>query len=249
MEDKRENKMDLNQATGLITEVLTKLGYNTPQLVNLLLGTMAQESQMGKYQTQFGGGPGRGIFQCENATFQDVLTNFLSYHKSLESLVESYAITLPFVSADDLLDNPKLAVAFAACSYIRHSVPHVNDNAADPGTAYHYYKTYYNGPGAATYLEFLKNWTAFGIGQGPVATPSLLQLALTSPLNTPSPLDQQMIYQSGLSTPDYNFALSSVQDSSLPLSAQELAKYGLLEPSQHILQSAQWLTPLLKSDI
>ena len=156
--------MTTDEARTLITGVLTTLGYNQPNLVNLLLGTMAQESAMGRYETQLGGGPARGIFECENATFQDVFNNFLSYHSALKALVQSYAPTTPVGTADDLIGDHEYATAMAACSYIRHSVPHPNVDPEDINTMYLLYKTYYNSSGgAATQTEFTNNWNNYAI--------------------------------------------------------------------------------------
>lgn len=147
----------------LITKVLTTLGYNTPQFVNLLLGTMAQESDMGKYETQGGGGPARGVYQCENATFQDINTNFLSYHTALNTTIQTYAPPNPIGTADDLVNNHEYACAYASCSFIRHHVPAVTVDPTDISTMYFLYKKYYNGPGAATQSQFTNNWKAHGI--------------------------------------------------------------------------------------
>lgn len=155
--------MTTNEARQLITGVLTTLGYNTPPFVNLLLGTMAQESDMGKHETQFGGGPARGVFMCENATFQDVNANFLAYHSALNTSVQSYAPEGATGTADDLVNNHGYACAYAACSYIRHHVPLPSVDPSDVPTMYALYKRYYNGPGAATETEFTNNWQAFAI--------------------------------------------------------------------------------------
>ncbi len=155
--------MNTSDARTLITNVLTTLGYNTPPFVNLLLGTMAQESDMGKYETQGGGGPARGIFQMEDATFQDINANFLAYHSTLNTAIQGYAPSGAVGTADDLVNNHEYACAYASCSYIRHHVPLPSVDPTDVVTMYTYYKTYYNGPGAATQAEFTSNWSAFGI--------------------------------------------------------------------------------------
>lgn len=155
--------MTTDDARTLITAVLTTLGYNQTNFVNLLLGTMAQESALGKYETQLGGGPAKGIMMCENATFQDINKNFLSYHKALNTLVQSYAPANAVGTADDLVNNHEYACAYAACSFIRHHVPQVNDDPTDIPTMYGYYKKFFNGPGSATQAEFTKNWQYYAI--------------------------------------------------------------------------------------
>ncbi len=163
MDEFTKTNMITSDARILITNVLTTLGYNQPNFVNLLLGTMAQESDMGRYETQEGGGPARGIFQMENATFQDINTNMLSYHQALNTAVQSYAPSGAVGTADDLVNNHEYACAYASCSYIRHHVPAVTVDPTDVATMYTLYKKYYNGPGAATQKEFTNNWSTFGI--------------------------------------------------------------------------------------
>lgn len=155
--------MNLQEARGLVVTVLTTLGYNTDVFVNLLLATMAQESHLGLYETQVGGGPGRGIFQMENATFQDIYTNFLSYHKDLAYKVNSYQPLLETqFSADWLIHYHKYATAVAACSYIRHHVPSITVDAHNPEQLWPIYKQYYNTySGAASKDHFLANWNKY----------------------------------------------------------------------------------------
>lgn len=153
--------MNKDEASTLITNVLTKLGYCTPVFVALLLATMAQESHLGVYETQVNG-PARGIFQMENATFQDLHTNFLSYHLTLKAAVDSYkpALTTQF-TADWLIHNHEYATALAACSYIRHHAPAVSVEPTPEGL-WPIYKQFYNSwQGAAKESEFKANWAAY----------------------------------------------------------------------------------------
>ena len=66
------NKVTLRN---LITSVLKELNLHSDNAVNLLMGTAAQESHLGKYRKQIGGGPALGIFQMEPATFNDIVNN------------------------------------------------------------------------------------------------------------------------------------------------------------------------------
>lgn len=158
--------MNTVDARTLIQNVLTTLGYNVPNLANLLIGTMAQESAMGVYETQTGGGPARGIMQMENATYQDIWNNFLAYHQSLRQIIGSFEIPDGSTTnnADLLVNNHEFAVAMAACSYIRHHVPHPDTDPNDVHSLYVLYKAFYNGPGAATETEWTNNWNKYGIG-------------------------------------------------------------------------------------
>ena len=67
----------------LVEKTIREMGLYSPEAAELLLGTCAQESAYGKYRKQLGGGPALGIFQCEPATFNDIVDNFLNYKKEL----------------------------------------------------------------------------------------------------------------------------------------------------------------------
>jgi len=56
----------------LIERVLSELDPDlaSPVAVKLLLGTAAQESRFGTFLHQLGGGPAKGAFQMEPATFE-----------------------------------------------------------------------------------------------------------------------------------------------------------------------------------
>lgn len=53
----------------------------------LILGTIAQESHMGRYLVQIGGGPARGICQVEPKTERDNWNHYLKYRPARKELV------------------------------------------------------------------------------------------------------------------------------------------------------------------
>jgi hypothetical protein len=123
----------------------------------LLLGTAAQESQLGYYLTQIHG-PALGIYQIEPATHADVWQNYLEYQPYLAEKVQT--LLSPFNTQDKdqaLITNLAYSTAIARIIYYR--VPQPLPAAYDlPGLAA-YWKQYYNTPaGQGTVEEFMANY-------------------------------------------------------------------------------------------
>lgn len=141
----------------LIETTLHELSLYSTEAVELLMGTCAQESSMGKYRRQIGGGPALGIFQMEPRTFNDIVENFLNYKKNLKEKVMTVSGIKEFNSLD-LLQNDKLATAMARIHYLRVSspIPTTLEEQA------RYYKKYYNTEmGMATVEEYLRNYKKY----------------------------------------------------------------------------------------
>lgn len=138
----------------LVEDVLNCIGCYSPDAVNLVLGTIAQESHYGKYRRQIGGGPALGIAQMETATFNDIVNNFLAYHKDLRERILKCANVDRF-DANDLVNNDRLAIAMCRMSYWRrpNRIPtRIEDLAA-------FWKRFYNTEGGAgTVNEFANNY-------------------------------------------------------------------------------------------
>lgn len=141
----------------LIETTLKELSLYSTEAVELLVGTCAQESSMGKYRRQIGGGPALGIFQMEPRTFNDIVENFLNYKKNLKEKVMTVSGITEF-NPLDLLQNDKLATAMARIHYLRVSspIPTTLEEQA------RYYKKYYNTEmGMATVEEYLRNYKKY----------------------------------------------------------------------------------------
>ena len=125
---------------------------------NLLLGTAAQESHMGRYLKQIRG-PARGIYQMEPGTYDDIWRTFLSYHPEIGRVV--YALLLKyFGGVDQLAGNLYLATAMTRIHYYRvtASLPRTNDV---DGMA-KYWKKYYNTwRGRGRVVEFVDNYKRY----------------------------------------------------------------------------------------
>ena len=153
--------MESNELRNLIEEVLGELAtlpsyptINRKEAVELLLGTAAQESHLGKYRKQIGGGPALGIYQMEPATFDDIVKNYLSSKPVLkEKIIEVSGVTE--LNSKDLVNNDRLSTCMARVHYLRvkEGIPSSLDGQA------RYYKKYYNTYlGAATEQEYKSNY-------------------------------------------------------------------------------------------
>lgn len=141
----------------IIRPTLQKLNLWSQSAENLLLGTCAQESQMGSYVAQVNG-PALGIYQIEPNTYQDVLNNFLRYKPALNNTVASLAET----SIRSLMVNLDYATAITRIIYLR--APEPLPDADDLNGLAHYYKEHYNTPlGAATVDQFIANYKRYVI--------------------------------------------------------------------------------------
>lgn len=148
------NKLTLKS---LIASVLKELNLHSDNAVNLLMGTAAQESHLGRYRKQLGGGPALGIFQMEPATFDDIVKNYLRYKPELAARIERVARISRF-KAEDLENNDLLATCMARVHYlrVREAIPSDLEGWA------RYWKRYYNTLlGKGTEEEFIANYKRF----------------------------------------------------------------------------------------
>lgn len=143
----------------VIRPTLETLKLSSTAAENLLLGTIAQESQMGHYLHQIKG-PALGIYQIEPATHHDVWKNYLCYHSALSERV--FLCGQP--QEQQLITNLSYATAIARIIYLRAPEALPEDDDLE-GLAY-YYKRYYNTPkGKATEADFIKNYKRYVINE------------------------------------------------------------------------------------
>lgn len=123
----------------------------------LLLATCAQESHLGQFRTQLGGGPARGIFQMEGEDHDDIWLNYIIYHPLLKTALVKLS---PSHTTDDMVDNDDYAIAMARVHYerCRGNLP----AATSLYGLWTYYKHNYNTmQGAATQDEFFNNYKTY----------------------------------------------------------------------------------------
>lgn len=146
-----------SEARSLIRECLDGMGMWSERAEMLLMGTCAQESGMGKWRRQLGGGPALGVMQMEPGTFRDIVDNYLRWRPELlERVMEVSGVDR--LEAEDLESNDRLAVCMARVHYARVSAPIPGDL---PGQA-RYWKRWYNTPrGKGTVEEYVENFKRY----------------------------------------------------------------------------------------
>lgn len=156
--------MDKTQLKQLIEATLKDLALNakipsinTPHAVNLIQGTIAQESANGFYIRQLGNGPALGIAQMESATFFDIVQNYLDYRPELKRAVINVA-NVRDLTPTALMYNARLSIIFARLLFMR--VPAPLPTTIEGYAAY--WKDHYNTHlGKGTTAEFIANYKKY----------------------------------------------------------------------------------------
>lgn len=79
--------IDKKQLKELVEETLKRANLHTEAAVNLICGTIAQESRMGTFIKQLNNGPALGICQMEPVTERDIWINYIAYKKDLQEML------------------------------------------------------------------------------------------------------------------------------------------------------------------
>ena len=150
--------LDKQEVKALVTKATKAIDLYSPEVVELLMGTCAQESTMGKYRKQLGDGPALGIFQMEPFTYNDCLDNFLKYKPDLLAKILKVSGLNQFPDAEEMLNNDLFAACMCRVRYLRApgAIPKTLEGQAN------YWKQHYNTRlGKGTVDEYLKNWKRF----------------------------------------------------------------------------------------
>ena len=142
----------------VIKPTLEQMGsrFNSRAAQQLLMLTIAQESSMGHFIRQVGGGPAISIYQFEPATLNDLYENFLEYRPNCLDIVSEFEAGID----NELFGNNFYATALARMQYFRDSKPLPEFDDRDG--MWEYYKRIWNTHlGAATYEEFQHNWDKY----------------------------------------------------------------------------------------
>ncbi|KAF0146602.1 MAG: hypothetical protein FD153_90 [Rhodospirillaceae bacterium] len=108
--------------THIIRPTLKHLDLHSTAVEMLLLGTAIQESRLGTYLRQIGGGPALGVYQMEPAPHADIWTNFLGNRPDLAARVTSFVA--PWADRlTNLVTNCAYATALARIHYFRVRAP------------------------------------------------------------------------------------------------------------------------------
>lgn len=145
----------------LVEDTLKRMGKYSPDAVNLILGTIAQESAYGKYRQQLGSGPALGICQIEPATFKDCIDNYLNFRPHLKELI-LHVCDIPDLKSNYLYLNDRLSICMARVKYMRNDEPipvTIEGYAA-------YWKKYYNTLlGKGKEIEFIRNYNLYVLNE------------------------------------------------------------------------------------
>lgn len=124
----------------VIRPVLDHLDMGGERAETLILGTALVESNLEALQ-QYEGGPARGVYQMEPATYNDIYDNYLVYRPDLAKKVAAFAGT-NIIGADEMRGNLNYATAMARIHYRRVPEPLPPVDRSDLMAEYH--KKYYN---------------------------------------------------------------------------------------------------------
>jgi len=151
--------IDKNQFRHLIQKTLHKMDMHSQDAVELLMGTAAQETKLGAYIYQLGGGPGMGFFQMEPSTEKSLWENIIRRHPEIaEKLNTVCGVYGP--GTDALETNISYMIAMARIRYLP-AKPALPKHTDIQGLA-EYYKTYYNTrKGKATPEMFVANYERY----------------------------------------------------------------------------------------
>ena len=144
----------------LIEDTLRQLEPEIPysqEAFELVFGTGAHESMGWRYRRQLGGGPARGLFQCEKATFDDLIENYLAYRPELLAKIIQIS-RVDRLNFNDLETNDTLAVCICRVHYRRFkwAIPKTLEGQAKK------YKIYYNSvSGKATVEDYIRNYKLY----------------------------------------------------------------------------------------
>lgn len=149
----------------VIIPTLDELGLLSQSAINLLLGTCAVESNLGRFDRQVGGGPALGIFQVEPPTNKLVLDWLLRNKPDLFEIVIDIrgkthvtgGIVTPDINKAALQYNDHYSCAIARCLYL--SIPSPLPASDDVLGMAHYWKNHYNSPqGKGTVEDFVEKY-------------------------------------------------------------------------------------------
>lgn len=98
------NKIQLRE---LITHVLKRYNLYSDNAVELLMLTVAIESNLGHYIKQVGNGPALGIFQCEPNTYDWVQTKTMEKYEKWANALDEKCKEVACICLDEYLSSAK----------------------------------------------------------------------------------------------------------------------------------------------
>jgi hypothetical protein len=141
-----------------IVPALEGIGLHSPLAERLMMGTAAIESDFTHF-VQIGGGPARGMFQMEPATFEDIVNRYLAAPGNAALRRAAFALARQNPPRfGELEENHRFAAALARIKYrmIPAPIPASLDGQA------HYWWDFYNGrsPHGLKPTDYINRWNA-----------------------------------------------------------------------------------------
>ncbi len=143
----------------IIQPSLQAIKLYSPSVEELLVGTCAQESLGGTFLVQKGG-PARGIYQCEQPTYDSIWNDYLFYHDELRLIILRFLSYVNKPTFETIIYNLYYATIICRLHYLRipYNVPEKNDLEGQAK----FWKQYYNTPnGGGTVEQYIANYHKF----------------------------------------------------------------------------------------
>lgn len=146
----------------IIRTALRLIDLWSPEAEQLMLGTIAKESHMGKWLRQNGGGPARGICQVEPATSYDNWFSYLRYRDELKGKVIAASGVTPVTVPNytHLEYDPIYNIIMARIWYYRQPEP-LPDYGNIIGQAHYWNDNYNLNDDHGTPREYMDCWYRF----------------------------------------------------------------------------------------
>lgn len=147
----------------IIIPALTALGLNSESAVNLLLGTAAQETQMGRYLIQTNISPykgGIGIYQMQAPTYDYIWNRHVDGSNSMKAKIKLFLGFEGKPPAARMASDLSLASIMARLNYanVLERLP----EATDVNALARYWKVYWNTmQGKGTQDQFVQNYKEY----------------------------------------------------------------------------------------
>lgn len=149
--------LNKSQLRNLVEKTLIAIDLHSKDAVNLVLGTIAQESGGGEYLRQLYNGPAVGICQMEPATFDDHVENYLKYKPQLKEKIKKFTGINKF-KVTYLEWNLAFSIAMCRVHYRRRPEPLPTTLQGYASYWKNYYNTYL---GKGTEREFIYNYKKY----------------------------------------------------------------------------------------
>lgn len=158
----------------VIKPILGKLNLYSFDIEELLIFTMANESNGGTYLRQCKG-PALGVYQMEPNTHFDIWQNYIRLNLKLGMALAYHLNAHQSNDYERLITDLSYATVMARIHYLRVKAP--VPNKEDTPAIYAYYKQYYNTPaGKANQQNSIAKYESFLLG-GPVPKPKAKEKA------------------------------------------------------------------------